>query len=238
MALFVKKFGGSLLKKTLDFEKIAHYLSDFYQKNHHLIVVVSAPANLTDRLIEEVHAHNFSQNSKAFDLLLSLGEQKSCALLGLALESRKIPFSIFSGAQVGIKRTASGCWQVDDQRYQSALKNGIVIVSGFQALDKDDQLFVFERGGSDLTALILAYQLKADFCELYKDVGGIFNTDPKKDTSANFFMNISFDDLALLISKNASVVQQQALDYAKNYQQNFCVKNMKNQGTFVGNIPF
>jgi len=232
MALFVKKFGGSLLKTVSDFETIADYLSDFYRQKHNLIVVVSAPADLTNNLIEEVRTHNFSDNNKAFDLLLALGEQKSCAFLGLALEKRKIPFSLFAGAQVGIKKTASGYWQVDTQAYQAAIKKGIVIVSGFQALDAMNQLFVFERGGSDLTALILAHQLNADTCELYKDVGGIFNTDPKKDASAKPFSTISFDVLAPL----TPIVQKQALKYAKMYQQCFFVKNLENQGTFIGDL--
>lgn len=236
MALFVKKFGGSLLKTVSDFDAISGYLSHFYQKEHKLIVVVSAPAGLTNSLIAETRTHNFSRTCKAFDLLLALGEQKACAFLGLALEKRKIPFSLFAGPQVGIKKTASGHWRVDIQAYQDAIPKGIVIVSGFQALDEANQLFVFERGGSDLTALILAHQLKADVCELYKDVGGIFNTDPKKDTSAIPFSTISFETLEPLIQKGNPIVQQQALEYAKTYQQSFFVKNLDNQGTFVGDF--
>ena len=236
MALLVKKFGGSLLKTVSDFDTIADYLSHFYQQGHKLIVVVSAPAGLTNSLIAEVHTHKFSSNNKAFDLLLALGEQKSCAFLGLALEKRQIPFSIFAGPQVGIRKTASGHWQVDTQGYKDAIPKGIVIVSGFQALNEANQLFVFERGGSDLTALILAHQLKADLCELYKDVGGIFNVDPKKDASANPFCSISFNSLAPLLQQDAPIVQQQALEYAKTYQQCFWVKNLDNQGTFVGDF--
>ena len=236
MALFVKKFGGSLLKTTSDFETIANYLSHFYQQKHNLVIVVSAPAGLTNKLIAETQANHFPSNNKAFDLLLALGEQKACAFLGLALEKKKIPFSIFAGAQVGIKQTASGRWQIDTQSYQNEIAKGIVIVSGFQALNADHQLFIFERGGSDLTALILAHQLKADVCELYKDVGGIFSTDPKKDSSAKPFSTISFSSLEQLLKQNAPIVQQQALEYAQTYQQCFSVKNLENQGTFVGNL--
>lgn len=236
MAFFVKKFGGSLLKTTSDFEIIANYLSKFYQQKHELVVVVSAPAGLTDAFIKEANVNNFPTNNEGFNLLLSLGEQKSCALLGLALQKIQIPFSIFAGAQVGIKQTASGFWQIDKQRYLSAIRKGIVIVSGFQALNEINQLFVFERGGSDLTALILAHQLQADICELYKDVGGIFNIDPKKDASASPFSTISFNDLTSFLQQNTPIVQQQALEYAKTYQQCFSVKNLKNQGTFVGNF--
>ena len=236
MALLVKKFGGSLLKTVSDFETIAEYLRPFYQQGHELVVVVSAPAGLTNHLIEEVRAHNFSVNNKGFDLLLALGEQKSCAFLGLALEKRKIPFSLFAGSQVGIKQTASKHWQVDTQAYRDALKRGIVIVSGFQALDATNQLFVFERGGSDLTALILAHQLNANACELYKDVGGIFNADPKKDASAKPFSTISFNSLASLLQPTTPIVQQQALEYANTNQQVFFVKNLENQGTLVGDF--
>ena len=236
MALFVKKFGGSLLKTISDFETIADYLSNFHQQKHNLIVVVSALADLTNSLIEVTRAHNFSTNNKAFNLLLALGEQKSCAFLGLALEKRKIPFSLFTGSQVGIKKTTSEHWQVDTQAYQNAIHKGIVIVSGFQALDTTNQLFVFERGGSDLTALILAHQLNADACELYKDVGGIFNEDPKKDASAKPFSTISFDRLSTLLQQGTPIVQQQALVYAKTHQQGFFVKSLENQGTFVGDF--
>ena len=236
MALLVKKFGGSLLKTISDFEIIAAYLSKFYQQKQNLVVVVSAPADLTNSLITEVHTHNFPTHNKAFNLLLALGEQKSCAFLGLALEKKQIPFSLFAGPQVGIKKTASDHWQVDTQIYQEAISKGIVIVSGFQALNAANQLFVFERGGSDLTALILAHQLKADLCELYKDVGGIFDVDPKKDASANPFSSIGFNSLAPLLKQDAPIVQQQALEYAKTCQQCFWVKNLDNQGTFVGNL--
>ncbi len=236
MALFVKKFGGALLKELSSFKKIAYILSDFHQKKHKIIAVVSAPLGLTDSLIKEVKENDFPQNNKAFDLLLSLGEQRSCALLGLALEKIKIPFTIFAGPQVAIKQTKCGNWEIAKKHYLSALKEGIIIVSGFQALDETDQLFVFERGGSDLTALILAHQLKADFCELYKDVAGIFNTDPKKDPLAHSFTNISFNDLEQLIQTGSSIVQLQAAKYAKKNHQNFFVKNLQNQGTFVGNL--
>lgn len=236
MALFVKKFGGSLLKTISDFETIAKYLSHFYQQKHKLVVVVSAPAGLTNSLIAEAHANNFPSTGKAFDLLLALGEQKSCAFLGLALEKIKIPFSLFVGPQVGIKKTIFGNWQVDTQTYRNAIQNGIVIVSGFQALNEVNQLFVFERGGSDLTALILAHQLKADVCELYKDVGGIFNSDPKKNAFAKPFSRISFNTLTHLLQQNAPIVQQQALEYAKAYQLCFSVKSLENRGTFVGDF--
>ena len=236
MALMVKKFGGSSVANAERVFNVANIIIEDYKKGNDVVVVVSAPAGLTDAFIKEANVNNFPTNNEGFNLLLSLGEQKSCALLGLALQKIQIPFSIFAGAQVGIKQTASGFWQIDKQRYLSAIRKGIVIVSGFQALNEINQLFVFERGGSDLTALILAHQLQADICELYKDVGGIFNIDPKKDASASPFSTISFNNLTSFLQQNTPIVQQQALEYAKTYQQCFSVKNLKNQGTFVGNF--
>lgn len=232
MSLVVKKIGGSLLKSDEDFTKIAAYLTEAYRKNPCMIVVVSALQGETDRLIFE--AENLSSMScHARELLLSLGEQKSCALLGLALNKQGIPYTILSGTQVGISKGENGDYKVNKAAYETALQSGIVIVSGFHVVDTNLNLVNLGRGGSDFTAILLAHSLKADTCELLKDVPGVFNTQPEWGPLGQFFETLSFDQMLTLSGQGVPIVQHEALVFAKQHKIPFYVTNLSGQGTSI-----
>ena len=232
MSLVIKKIGGSLLKSNKDFKTIAAYLAKAYTINPRMIVVVSALHGETDRLIHEAEAVCPNQ-CQARELLLSLGEQKSCALLGLALETLRIPYTIFSGTHVGIAKEQNGDYTVDKAAYEAALQNGMIIVSGFHVADTTLNLINLGRGGSDFTAILLAHALKADTCELIKDVPGVFNTRPEWGPLGQFFKTLSFDQMLALSDQGVPVVQKAALLFAKQHKVSFRVTNLTGVGTTI-----
>ncbi|MDR0755653.1 MAG: hypothetical protein LBE99_01970 [Puniceicoccales bacterium] len=235
MALIVQKFGGSVLNSERKFTKIAHSLACLHRQGHQLVVVVSAIKGMTDRLLRKAKRMNpYMPEGQSLDLLLSLGEQQSCALLGLALNACDIPITVKSGALVGLHRTRKHQWHVDVSNYLKALKKNVVIVSGFQALDEHNHLITLERGGSDLTALILSHILKADRCQLIKDVPGIATMDSLCSTQKRtFFTQLSLNDLLTISQSGSDVVQAQAIQFAQQYHVNFEVTDLHNHGTYV-----
>ena len=235
MALFVQKVGGSLLKSDGDFLPIAHYLKNLYQQGNALVVVISASYGKTNALVKQSACFSAEQGP-AYELLLSLGEQTSCALLGLALQSLHLPYEIFCGKDVGITQISFDDFRVDEKRYLSALKKGIVIVSGFHVVDAAKNLVNLGRGGSDLTAILLAHYLKGDRCTLLKDIPGISNVDPNCGPTNQFFESIHYKDLAQLLKQNIPVVQKRALKFAEKVGQTFSVSDLNGLGTLVGDF--
>ena len=233
MSIFVKKIGGSLLRSVSDFAKIADYLSKFYERGDQLVVVVSAQYGTTDGLIKQAMQYSPCQGA-AYELLLSVGEQHSCALMGLALQNLGVPSKIFCGFQMGIHKTKEGFFSIDTGNYREALKKGIIIIGGFQAVDSESNLVNLGRGGSDLTALLIAESMKVDRCELIKDVPGIFNLNNYGQKVDAFYKTITFNDLKRLSKLRAFVVQPQALDFAIEKQYSFWVTDLRGVGTEVG----
>jgi aspartate kinase len=235
MALIVQKFGGSVLNSERQFIKIAHSIACLHRQGHQLVVVVSALKGMTDRLLRKAQRINpHMPKGQSLDLLLSLGEQQSCALLGLALDICGIPVNIKSGALVGLYRTKQHQWYVDVSNYLKALKKNVVVVSGFQALDERKHLITLERGGSDLTALILSHVLKADRCQLIKDVPGIATMDPQCSTKGRTFLKkLSLNDLLTISQGGSDIVQAQAIQFAQQHRVNFEVTDLHNHGTYV-----
>lgn len=233
MSLVIKKIGGSLLKSDEDFKKIAAYLAEAYHQNPRMIVVVSALHGETDRLIHEAEMLSPTP-CHARELLLSLGEQKSCALLGLALEPLGIPYTIFSGTHVGLSKGRNGTYEVNKTSYEAALQNGIAIVSGFHVVDGNFNLINLGRGGSDFTAILLTQALKANACELIKDVPGVFNTHPEWGPLGQFFKNLSFDQMLQLSEQGVPVVQKEALLFAQRHNVSFRVADLSGKGTIIG----
>lgn len=232
MALVIKKIGSSLLKSDEDFNKIATYLAESYQKNPCMIVVVSALQGETDRLIREADSIS-SIPCNARELHLSLGEQKSCALLGLALETLGIPYTIFSGSHVHIFKGLNGDYKVDEVAYNTALNQGIIIVSGFHVLDKNMELINLGRGGSDFTAIILAHLFKTRACELIKDVPGVYNTNPNWGPLGQYFETLSFERMLELANQGVPVVQREALLFAQRHNVSFRVTDLSGVGTRI-----
>lgn len=235
MALFVQKVGGSLLKSDAEFLPIAHYLKNLYRQGNALAVVISASYGKTNTLVKQAACFSAEQGP-AYELLLSLGEQTSCALLGLALQSLHLPYEIFCGKDVGITQVGFEDFRIDKERYLSALRKGIVIVSGFHVVDASKNLVNLGRGGSDLTAILLAHYLKGDRCTLLKDIPGISNVDPNCGPTNQFFESIHYKDLAQLLKQNIPVVQKRALAFAEKVKQNFLVSDLNGLGTLVGDF--
>lgn len=228
----VKKFGGSLLRSDSDFLVVANYLSKFYNQGLPLIVVVSAQYGMTDKLIQQAMRYSPCQG-EAYELLLSLGEQQSCALLSLALQSLGIPSEVFCGYRVGIHKTSKDNFEVDVDMYWRAVKQSIAIIGGFQVMNEKSQLLNLGRGGSDLTALLIASAMKFD-CELVKNVPGIFNLNDQGERLDNFYKHITFKDLQRLLKLGSFVVQLQAVEFAEKKQYAFTVMDIHGCGTKVG----
>lgn len=233
MSLVVKKIGSSLLKSIKDFSKIATYLSEAYRENPRMVVVVSALQGETDQLICEANAVSPTL-CYARELLLSLGEQKSCALLGLALGRLQIPYTIFCGAHLHITKKPDGAYTINGRVYEDALNVGVVIVSGFHVLDDQAKLINLGRGGSDFTAILLAYLLKTGACELIKDVPGVYNTNPEWGPLERYFETLSFEKMLVLAHQGVPVVQKEALLFAQQHNIPFRVTNLSGLGTRIG----
>lgn len=232
MVVYVKKVGGSLLRSEANYLIIADYLARFYTKHKALVVVVSAQKGNTNALIQQAARYSVKQGA-SYELLLSLGEQRSCAFLGLALESLGAPVRIFCGFHVGIYQMGE-TFQVNHESYQQALQKGIVLVSGFHVLNNQHQLVNLGRGGSDLTALVLGKAFHAKHCDLLKDVPGVYSTDVTVGPLGTFFKTISWFDLKQLSDKGATVVQSQAVDFALKHRYSFTVTDLNGSGTQVG----
>lgn len=235
MSIEVKKIGGSVLKSQRDFKVVADYLSRAYKKNNKLIVVVSAPYGETNSLILQAQAYSSSKGD-AYELLLQTGEQKSCALLGLSLQELNVPFTIFCGSTVHLKKKEDGKFSISQGFYFEALEQGIVIVGGFHVLDDHDKLINLGRGGSDLTAILLADFFAADSCELIKDVPGILNVFEDFSLSNERFLQINFRDLLSLVNLGSRVVQKEAVLLAMEKNVPFSVRDIHGNGTLVGNF--
>ena len=234
MSTIIKKIGSSLLKSEEDFKKIAAYLAEAYKKTPRMIVVVSALQGETDRLIRE--ADNFSTKPCfARELLLSLGEQKSCALLGLALKALRIPHAILCGRDIHImRRSEPDDYIASKWFFYDRLNEGLVIVSGFHVSGVCTELVNLGRGGSDFTAIILAHLFKSKACELIKDVPGVYNTNPSWGPLGKYFDTLSFDQMLQLANQGVPVVQRDALLFAKRYNVSFRVTDLSGAGTTIG----
>ncbi len=205
-----------------------------------IVVVVSAMAGETDKLIELAHQISPDPDKRAMDLLLSSGERISCSLLTLAIEQLGFKAVSFTGRQVGIltdsNHTKARIKKIEAFKIHQALKDGlIVIVAGFQGVDENDNVTTLGRGGSDTSAVALAAALKADACEIYSDVDGVFTTDPNIVHSARKLNKISYEEMMEMASLGAKILQIRAVQFAKKYKVPLFVKSsFKNvKGTLI-----
>ena len=233
MSFSLYKVGGSLLKSYSDIDIFADHFARLFLDGQRIVVVVSAIKGRTDALLSLAGKKmDDRQSHEALDLLLSLGEQETCALLALALQRRNIPVVVRSGLRVGIQQVKQD-WVVDTDLY-ACCRDHVVVVSGFQALNEAGRLMTLGRGGSDLTAIILAKALQVDRCVLLKDVAGIAKVDPHFFPGFPYFNQLSFRDLFCLVSFGNPVVQKLAVDYAWQHRVNFSIENLNGQGTQIG----
>lgn len=240
MSLIVQKFGGSSVRDAERVMNVARRIVDTYKAGNSVVVVVSAQGDTTDDLIEKAKEINPKATKREMDMLLSTGEQISIALLAMAIQTLGVNAVSLTGWQIGMKTDSQYSMarikSVDNERLTKELDDGkIVIVAGFQGINKYDDITTLGRGGSDTTAVAIAAALHADLCEIYTDVDGVYTTDPRIVPEAKKLEEVSFDEMLELASLGANVLHNRSVEMAKKYNVNMCVRSSlnKNEGTFV-----
>ena len=223
MSLIVKKFGGSSVANAERVFNVASIIADDYKKGNNIVVVVSAQGDTTDDLIAKALEINPAGASKReMDMLLSAGEQISIALLAMAIEKMGLPVISLLGWQAGFSTDSNygmaRIKNVNTDRLAAELdKKNIVIVAGFQGLNKYDDITTLGRGGSDTSAVALAATLKADLCQIYTDVDGVYTADPRKVEGAKKLSEITYDEMLELATLGAQVLNNRSVEMAKKY---------------------
>ena len=223
MALIVKKFGGSSVANAERVFNVAKIVTDDYKKGNDVVVVVSAQGDTTDDLIEKAKEINPDAPSKReMDMLLSAGEQISISLLAMAIEKLGFPAVSLLGWQAGFTTNSSygiaRIKKVDSERIRRELDNRrIVVVAGFQGLNKHDDITTLGRGGSDTSAVAIAASMRADVCQIYTDVDGVYTADPRKVPKAIKMDEITYDEMLELATLGAQVLNNRSVEMAKKY---------------------
>ena len=240
MSLIVQKFGGSSVRDAERVMNVARRVVETYNQGNSVVVVVSAQGDTTDDLIEKANEINPKATKREMDMLLSTGEQISIALLAMAIQTLGVNAISLTGWQVGMKTDSkygmARIKSIDAERIRNELDNNkIVIVAGFQGINKYDDITTLGRGGSDTTAVAIAAGLHADLCEIYTDVDGVYTTDPRIVPEAKKLEEVSFDEMLELASLGANVLHNRSVEMAKKYNVNMCVRSSlnKNEGTYV-----
>ena len=220
--LIVQKFGGSSVANAERVRHVAGIIADAYSEGHDLVVVLSAQGDTTDELIEKARELNARPSKREMDVLLSTGEQQSVALMAMALEAIGLPVVSLTGWQVGLETNATyggaRIMRVSTERIRRELdKRRIVIVAGFQGIDRNDDITTLGRGGSDTTAVAIAAVLHADKCQIYTDVEGVYTADPRKVPDARKLDEITYDEMLELASLGAQVLMNRSVELAKRY---------------------
>jgi aspartate kinase len=240
MALIVQKYGGTSVADIERTREVATRVARLYSAGNDVVVVLSAKAGVTDRLIHLAHEISDHPNRRELDVLLSTGEQTSVSLLCIALESMGYPAISLLGHQAEIMTdTAFGrarIVEIHANRIKELLAQGkIVAVAGFQGCDAHGNITTLGRGGSDTSAVALAAALQADMCEIYTDVDGVYTTDPNVCEKARKLKAISYDEMLEMASLGAKVLQIRAVEFAKKYNVAIHVRSSFNEeeGTMV-----
>ena len=210
MSLIVQKFGGSSVRDAQRVLNVARRVTETYAKGNSVVVVVSAQGDTTDDLIEKAREINPKANKREMDVLLSSGEQISIALLAMAIEGLGYPAKSLTGWQAGfVTDSAHGnsrIRRVETERIKNELDKGnIVIVAGFQGLNRYDDITTLGRGGSDTSAVAIAAACRADLCQIYTDVEGVYTADPRLVPGAKKLLEISYDEMLELASLGAQI---------------------------------
>ncbi|MCD7748893.1 MAG: aspartate kinase [Oscillospiraceae bacterium] len=220
--LIVQKFGGSSVANAQRIRNVAGIIAESFLYGNDVVVVLSAQGDTTDDLLEKAAELNRNPSKRELDMLLTTGEQQSVALMAMCLESMGLPVVSLTGWQVGIRTdTAYGSARirrVDTERLRRELDaHRIVLVTGFQGVNKYDDYTTLGRGGSDTTAVALAAALHADCCQIYTDVEGVYTTDPRKVPAARKLEEITYDEMLELASMGAQVLMNRSVEMAKRY---------------------
>jgi aspartate kinase len=224
MALIVQKFGGTSVGSVERIEQVADKVKKFRDAGDDLVVVLSAMSGETNRLIDLAKQISGDQAplARELDVIVSTGEQVTIALLAMALNKRGVPAVSYTGTQVRIltdsAHTKARILQIDDQKIRGDLKAGrVVVVAGFQGVDEHGNITTLGRGGSDTTGVALAAALKADECQIYTDVDGVYTTDPRVVSVAQRLDKITFEEMLEMASLGSKVLQIRAVEFAGKY---------------------
>ena len=222
MALIVQKFGGSSVADRERIFNVARIVANTRNAGNDVVVVVSAQGDTTDDLIEKAAEITHDPSQREMDMLLSTGEQISIALLAMALDSIGTPAISLTGWQAGFHTdrayTKARITKLDTERIESELaRNRVVVVAGFQGLNRMDDITTLGRGGSDTSAVAIAAALHADRCQIYTDVEGVYTADPRHIKNARKLQEISFDEMLELASLGAQVLNNRSVELAKKY---------------------
>ena len=225
MSLIVQKFGGSSVRDAQRIRNVAHIIADAYRAGNQVLVVLSAQGDTTDDLIEKAREINPRASKREMDMLLSTGEQISIALCAMALEGMGLPVVSLTAWQVGIHTSSTysdaRIKTIDSERVQRELdKNKIVLVAGFQGINRVGDVTTLGRGGSDTSAVALAAAFRADLCQIYTDVDGVYTTDPRIVPGAKKLLEITYDEMLELASQGAQVLHNRSVELAKKYHVN------------------
>ncbi|HIR85307.1 MAG TPA: aspartate kinase [Candidatus Galloscillospira excrementavium] len=225
MGLIVQKFGGSSVADADKIRNVACIITETYRRGHSVVAVLSAQGDTTDDLIEKAREINPNASKREMDMLLSTGEQISCSLCAMAIEAMGYPVISLTGWQAGVRTNSTysnaRISRIDTERLLAELdKKCIVIVTGFQGINKYDDITTLGRGGSDTSAVALAAALHADLCQIYTDVDGVYTADPRRVKGARKLEEITFDEMLELATLGAQVLHNRSVEMAKRYNVN------------------
>lgn len=226
MGIVVQKFGGSSVANAEKYRRVAKRIAWHKQNGNDMVVVVSAPGDMTDDLIERAQGVTNAPTAREMDVLLATGEQVSIALLAMALNEIGVPAVSLTGPQAGFatddNHKAAKIQNIDTARVRKELAAGkVVIVAGFQGLDANGDITTLGRGGSDASAIALAAYLGADACQIYTDVDGVYSADPRLVPTASRLDEISYDEILELAAAGSQVMQLRSVEFAKQYGVEF-----------------
>lgn len=240
MSLFVQKFGGTSVGTTDRIKAVAEKVVGFHKAGHDIVVVVSAMSGETNRLIELAKQIQEDSDPREYDVLVSTGEQVTISLLCMAIKALGCDARSYTGAQVQILTDSSHAkariQSIDDGKIRKDLEKGrIVVVAGFQGVNENGDITTLGRGGSDTSAVALAAALKADECQIYTDVDGVYTTDPRVVDTARRLDRITFEEMLEMASQGSKVLQIRSVEFAGKYQVPLRVLSSfeEGQGTLI-----
>lgn len=240
MSRIVQKFGGTSVGDVERIKKVADRIRLTIQQGHQVVAVVSARAGVTNELIARAREITNEPSEREMDMLMSVGEQETIALTALALQEIGVKAVSFTGGQAGIQtdmiHTKAKIQAINAQAVEEQLQAGnAVIVAGFQGVNEHGHITTFGRGGSDLSAIAIASALKADRCEIYTDVDGVYTADPRVVSKARKIEEISYDEMLELASSGSKVMQSRSVEFAHKHNVVFEVRSSFNfnRGTIV-----
>jgi len=236
MSLLVQKFGGTSVATAERIESVADKISGFHNRGNNIVVVVSAMSGETNRLIELANRIDKTASPREMDVLLSTGEQVTVALLCIALHKRGCKAKSYVGSQVPILTdnaySKARILDIESSLLQKDLAKGqVIVVAGFQGIDDQGNITTLGRGGSDTTAVALAVALKAEECQIYTDVDGVYTTDPRVVENARRLDSITFEEMLEMASQGSKVLQIRAVEFAGKYKIPLRVLSTFNEGS-------